>query len=238
MLPVAAVLALMSLHTAFLHGAAAAAVPAAAVTAEPAQLWPAGHAACPALLDQRLPRLQDEAVQDLCQYTARVVLIVNTASFCGYTPQYRALEQLHERYRARGFVVLGFPSNDFGQEAASRAEIAQLCESTFGVKFPMFASSRVTGAGANPLFVQLAHAAEAPRWNFHKYLVGRDGRLIASHPSAVAPGDQRLISDIERAGRAERRGALMSAVQAKAPAEPLVGRLGRRVRSVRHRNKT
>lgn len=189
----AACVARLSVCTVFVCSVAAAATP------EQAPPRPAGQAACPALLDVRLPRLQDEAVQDLCQYAARVVLIVNTASFCGYTPQYRALEQLYERYRARGLVVLGFPSNDFGQEAASSAEIAQLCESTFGVKFPMFVSSRVTGANANPLFVQLAHAAEAPRWNFHKYLLGRNGRLVSTYPSAVAPGDKRLISDIERA---------------------------------------
>ena len=197
MLPLAAILALTSIGAACLHGAAGAALPAA--TPDRSDVRTTNRAACPVSLDHRLPRLQDEAVQDLCQYAGRVVLIVNTASFCGYTPQYRALEQLHERYRTQGLVVLGFPSNDFGQEAHSNAEIAQLCEGTFGVNFPMFASSRVTGTAANPLFAQLARAAEAPRWNFHKYLLGRDGRLIASYPSAVAPSDKRLGAEIERA---------------------------------------
>lgn len=156
--------------------------------------------ACPTLLDARQPRLQDEAMQDLCRYAGQVVLVVNTASFCGFTPQYRALERLHERYRGRGFAVLGFPSNDFGQEAGSSAEIAQLCEGTFGVKFPMFASSAVTGPQANPVFARLARASgSAPRWNFHKYLIGRDGRLVAAWPSAVAPDDARMVAEIEKA---------------------------------------
>ena len=156
--------------------------------------------ACPRVLDQRQPSLQDEAVQDLCQYAGQVVMVVNTASFCGFTPQYRALEQLHERYRARGFVVLGFPSNDFSQEPGSNAEIAELCEGTFGVKFPMFAKSSVTGPNANPVFAQLAQSpAGAPRWNFHKYLLGRDGRLLGGYPSAVTPDDARLSAAIEQA---------------------------------------
>lgn len=165
----------------------------------------AARPACPTLLDARQPRLQDEAVQDLCRYAGQVVLVVNTASFCGFTPQYRALERLHERYRARGFAVLGFPSNDFGQEAGSSAEIVQLCEGTFGVKFPMFASSPVTGPQANPVFARLAHASgSAPRWNFHKYLIGRDGRLISAWPGAVAPDDTRMVTEIEKALAAAR----------------------------------
>ena len=177
----------------------------AGATAAQARSDPAAEAApptraCPPVLDQRQPRLQDEAVQDLCQYAGQVVLIVNTASFCGFTSQYRALERLHERYRARGFVVLGFPSNDFSQEPGSNAEIAQLCEGTFGVKFPMFAKSSVTGPDANPVFARLGRtAAGAPRWNFHKYLLGRDGQLIGGYPSAVSPDDARLVAAVEQA---------------------------------------
>lgn len=184
---------------------AAAILAAAPATHAAGTAAPARTAACPSILDQRQPRLQDDATQDLCQYAGQVVLIVNTASFCGFTPQYRALEQLHERYRARGFAVLGFPSNDFSQEPGSNAEIAELCEGTFGVRFPMFAKSSVAGPNANPLFAQLARASgSAPRWNFHKYLLGRDGRLIGAWPSAVAPDDMRLVTAIEKGLEAAR----------------------------------
>lgn len=154
---------------------------------------------CPALLDHRQPRLQDEVQQDLCKFAGQVVLVVNTASFCGYTDQYGGLERLHARFRPQGFSVLGFPSNDFSQEPGSNADIAQFCESTFGVKFPMFAKSTVRGAGANPVFASLAQASgQAPRWNFHKYLIGRDGRLVGTYPSQVAPDDPRLVADIQK----------------------------------------
>ena len=108
--------------------------------------------ACPAILNYTFPRLQDEKPQSLCQYGGKVVLIVNTASFCGFTPQYKGLEALDSKYRSRGLVVLGFPSNDFSQESGSNKEIADFCESTFGVKFPMFSKSSVRGSEANPLF--------------------------------------------------------------------------------------
>jgi len=131
----------------------------------------------------------------------KVLLVVNTASYCGYTPQYQGLERLYDRYRSRGFVVLGFPSNDFGQqEPGSNKQIADFCENTFGVRFPMFAKTRVTGSGANPVFSALAReSGTPPKWNFHKYLVGRDGRVIASYPSTVDPLDRRLVQDLEKA---------------------------------------
>lgn len=157
--------------------------------------------ACPKALDHTLPRLQDEEPQHLCQYAGRVVLAVNTASFCGYTRQYGGLEQLFEKYRARGFVVLGFPSNDFGQqEPGSAKQIAELCENTFGVRFPMLAKTSVTGPRANPVFVELARqTGSTPQWNFHKYLIGRDGRAIAAYPSSIEPSDRSLARAIERA---------------------------------------
>jgi glutathione peroxidase len=160
-------------------------------------------AACPALLDRQMPRLQDEKLQNLCQYAGQVVLVVNTASFCGFTPQYGALEALHARLRPRGFVVLGFPSNDFGaQEPGSAKDIATLCENTFGVKFPMFVKSRVAasaGAAVNPLFADLARrTGQPPKWNFHKYLVSRDGQTVLSHPSETDPLDPRFVRDIEK----------------------------------------
>ncbi|GKT22859.1 glutathione peroxidase [Acidovorax sp. SUPP3334] len=154
---------------------------------------------CPPLLRHTPLRLQDELPQPLCQYRNRVLLIVNTASYCGFTGQYQGLEALHTRYKDRGFTVLGFPSNDFSQEGGSNAQIADFCESTFGVKFPMFAKSRVKGADASPLYLELkAQSGESPRWNFHKYLVGRDGKVVGSFASAVEPGDPRLVRAIEQ----------------------------------------
>ena len=155
--------------------------------------------ACPGLLDVTVARLQDDAPQRLCQYAGQVVLVVNTASFCGFTGQYEGLEALYEKYRRRGFVVLGFPSNDFGQqEPGSNREIADFCFNTYAVRFPMFAKTTVSGPGASPLFSALGRQAGAPRWNFHKYLIGRDGRVVAAFPSQVAPLDKPLTQAVER----------------------------------------
>jgi glutathione peroxidase len=156
-------------------------------------------AACPALLNHTFLRLQDEKPQSLCQYSGKVLLIVNTASYCGFTPQYKGLEDLHSRYRDRGLVVLGFPSNDFAQEKGSNKEIADFCENTFGVKFPMFAKSAVRGGDANPLFRQLAaDSGRAPLWNFHKYLVSREGKVIANYTSMTSPSDRTFVAAIEK----------------------------------------
>jgi glutathione peroxidase len=156
-------------------------------------------AGCPALLNHTFPRLQDEKPQDLCQYAGRVLLVVNTASYCGFTPQYQGLEQLHARYSARGLSVLGFPSNDFAQESGSNKEIADFCENTFGVKFPMFGKSAVRGADANPLFRELAaRTGKAPLWNFYKYLVGRDGKVVAAYSSLTRPDDPDFVKALEQ----------------------------------------
>lgn len=157
-------------------------------------------AACPALLQHRLPRLQDERPIDLCEFAGRVLLVVNTASRCGYTGQYEGLEALHARYAARGFSVLGFPSNDFGeQEPGNNAQIADFCENTFGVRFPMFAKSTVRGSGALALYRVLAErSGESPQWNFHKYLISRDAREVLSFDSATEPQSRRLTKEIER----------------------------------------
>jgi glutathione peroxidase len=130
-----------------------------------------------------------------------VALVVNTASYCGYTSQYEGLEALYAKYREQGLVVLGFPSNDFGgQEPGGSKQIADFCFNTYGVKFPMFAKSVVTGRNANPLHAQLAGiSGQSPEWNFHKYLVGRDGKLVASFPSRVTPQDGKLVAAIEKA---------------------------------------
>ncbi len=189
--------------TALLLAAIAAASvhqPAAAQAAAPAAR-PAMPAACPAILKQNFKRLQDEAPQDLCQYAGKVVLVVNTASYCGFTKQYEGLEKLYAKYGGRGLVVLGFPSNDFGkQEPGNAKEIADLCFNTYGVKFPMFAKSVVTGPDANPLHASLTKATgQAPKWNFTKYLIGRDGKVLEYFPSKVTPEDPALVGKIEAA---------------------------------------
>jgi glutathione peroxidase len=155
--------------------------------------------ACPATLNHVFERLQDEKPQSLCQYSGKVLLVVNTASFCGFTPQYQGLEALHERYRERGLVVLGFPSNDFSQETGDNKQIADFCENTYGVKFPMFTKSAVRGPQANPLFKQLAQATgRQPMWNFHKYLIARDGTVVTSYTSLTSPDSTALFKEIEK----------------------------------------
>ncbi|MGA0572114.1 glutathione peroxidase [Variovorax sp. VNK109] len=176
-------------------------LPAAAQvqTAAPASP-PSQQSACAPLLQHTFARLQDEKPQSLCQYSGKVILVVNTASFCGFTPQYKGLEALHAQYKDRGLVVLGFPSNDFSQEKGSNKEIADFCESTFGVKFPMFVKSSVRGPDASAFYKQLAAQAggKAPAWNFHKYLLSRDGKVVDSYTSMVAPDNPSFIRDLEK----------------------------------------
>jgi glutathione peroxidase len=176
----------------WLTPAHAATPTATAVTADPAP-------ACTLLLQHSFLRLQDEKPQSLCQYSGKVVVVVNTASFCGFTPQYEGLEALYARYKDKGLVVLGFPSNDFSQETGSNKDIADFCENTFGVKFPMFVKSSVTGKTANPLFKQLAEKTDSrPRWNFHKYVVARNGQSVRSFSTRVDPKDPAFLKEIEK----------------------------------------
>ena len=155
---------------------------------------------CPELLKGTYPKLQDDSPQSLCQYAGKVVLVVNTASYCGFTRQYDGLERLYDRYKSQGLVILGFPSNDFGQqEPDSNKKIADFCRNTYGIKFPMFAKSSVRGSDANPLFKQLAkQTGEAPSWNFHKYLISRDGRQVMSFGSQIAPESKSMTEAIEQ----------------------------------------
>lgn len=186
---------LASLCLLFVALAAGAAPATPAAPAAPA----AARASCPSVLQHTFPRLQDESPQPLCQYAGRVLLVVNTASFCGFTPQYEGLEALYARYREQGLVVLGFPSNDFNQETGDNKQIADFCENTFGVKFPMFGKSSVRGPEANPLFRQLAAATgKAPSWNFNKYLVGRDGKVVAHYSNFTRPDDPALLRNLEQ----------------------------------------
>lgn len=157
-------------------------------------------AACPALLSHSFPRLQDGAPQSLCQYQGKVLLVVNTASFCGYTGQYESLEAVYDKYKSRGLVVIGFPSNDFGdQEPGSNKEIADFCRMTYGIKFPMMAKTEIAAPGTHPFYRQLiAKSGAAPKWNFHKYLIDRSGTRIESFGTVIAPDSPGLIAQIER----------------------------------------
>ena len=159
---------------------------------------PADAAPCSSLLSHKVDNILGEK-EDLCRHAGKVVLVVNTASFCGYTPQYKGLQALNERYKSRGLVILGFPSNDFGnQEPGSNQEIADFCDRTYAVKFPMFAKTAVKTAGGSALYDDLAKASgERPAWNFHKYLVGRDGRTVASFKSKVDPESPEFLQKVE-----------------------------------------
>lgn len=170
-----------------------AAVSAGAVAADPA--------ACPPLLDVTLRRLAGNESVNLCEaYRGKVVLVVNTASKCGFTPQYEALEALYRKYQDQGLVVLGFPSNDFmGQEPGSEQEIQQFCRLTYSVEFPMFEKVSVKRGSATPLFERLAAAgAPYPKWNFYKYLIDRNGNYVDYYSSVTSPDSAKVIKTIER----------------------------------------
>jgi len=179
-----------SIYAVIVAALAALAYPAASSAAE---------SPCPSVLDRQFSNLRDEPVS-LCQFRGKVLMIVNTASECGYTPQYEGLEKLYRRYRDKGFAVLGFPANDFGgQEPGSNKQIAQFCRVNYGITFPMFAKTSVVGANANPLFRELAaKTGKPPRWNFHKYLLDRVGQPVAVFESVVEPEDPRVTTQIEK----------------------------------------
>jgi glutathione peroxidase len=142
----------------------------------------------------------DGGALPLADWRGKPVLVVNTASECGYTPQYEGLEKLWQRYRERGFVLLGVPSNDFGaQEPGSEAEIKEFCTRNYAVDFPLAAKEPVTGAKAHPFYRWVAAEGGAPRWNFHKYLVAPDGALAGAWSSRVTPDDPAIIAAIESA---------------------------------------
>jgi len=141
--------------------------------------------------------------ESLDRYRGQVLLVVNTASRCGYTPQYEGLQALYDRYRSQGFTVLGFPSNDFGkQEPGSDPEIGAFCRSNYGVEFPMFSKVRVKGRDVHPVYSYLTSLPEpiggAVQWNFQKYLVDRNGRVVGRYASRVTPQDPGLVGEVER----------------------------------------
>jgi glutathione peroxidase len=154
------------------------------------------------LLDREYRQLAGKQTVNLqATYGGQVLLVVNTASKCGFTPQYEGLEAMHAKYKDQGFAVLGFPSNDFmGQEPGSEEEIQEFCTLTYGVKFPMFEKVQVRGDTPTPLYADMIKATgEAPGWNFHKYLVDRSGKVIASFGSRTTPQDPKLVAAIEKA---------------------------------------
>lgn len=154
------------------------------------------------LLNHDFRRLASSEKVNLCQaYKDKVVLVVNTASKCGYTPQYDGLEKLYKEYADKGLVVIGFPSNDFlGQEPGSEKQIQNFCRLTYGVRFPMFEKTTVTEKNAHPLYVALAATAGTyPTWNFHKYLIGRDGKLITNFSPSTRPFADEVIAAIKNA---------------------------------------
>ena len=158
------------------------------------------QAGCAPLLNHNFQQLQDKSPQPMCQYQGKVVLVVNTASYCGFTRQYDGLEKLYANLKPKGLVVVGFPSNNFGnQEPGTEKEIAEFCRLTYGVQFPMMAKTEVVGPGAHPFFQELAKATgEKPQWNFHKYLIDRSGRKVMSFSSGVEPNSPELASAINR----------------------------------------
>ena len=162
------------------------------------QAW---AAECPAWMQREMRVLRSEQTRDLCDaYGGKALLVVNTASECGFTPQFEGLEALYQRYRERGLAVAGFPSNDFFQEKDDEKETAEVCYANYGVTFDMYAPIHVRGDDADALFKTLAEqGGGAPKWNFYKYVVGRDGRVVAMFNSRVKPDDPTLLKAIEQA---------------------------------------
>ncbi|MDH4554374.1 redoxin domain-containing protein [Pseudomonas sp. BN417] len=158
-------------------------------------------AECPSLLQYQLPQLRSKETIDLCQrFAGKPLLIVNTASHCGFTPQFKGLEALYKRYKDQGFEVLGVPSDDFKQEAASTEETAKVCYVNYGVTFAMTQPQHVTGDDAIPLYKELmVQSGQAPRWNFYKYVVDRQGKVIAQFSSRTKPDDPDLLKAVEQA---------------------------------------
>lgn len=156
---------------------------------------------CAALLEHELPKLRSKETINLCeQFQGKALVVVNTASFCGFAPQFKGLEGLYQRYKDDGLVVLGVPSDDFFQESDDAAETAEVCYVNYGVTFPMAQTQPVRGSDAIPLFKELAkQAGGAPRWNFYKYVVDRNGKVVDYFSSKVEPDDPSLIAAVEKA---------------------------------------
>jgi glutathione peroxidase len=187
----------MNLKATLLSAAWVAAIqclPSAAVAVEAPVAQP-----CPSFLDHDFRKLHSSQSVNLCRtYAGKPLLIVNTASHCGFTPQFKGLEAVHEKYKDRGLVVVGFSSDDFNQEAKDEAEAADTCFLNYGVTFVMLAPQHVKGPEANPVFRELARQTQAPNWNFNKYLVQRDGKVAQYFDSRVTPESQSFSEAVEK----------------------------------------
>ena len=154
---------------------------------------------CPKALDFEIKRLGEETVENLCQYKGNVILVVNTASKCGFTPQYEGLEKLYSEKKDKGFVVLGFPSHDFYQEPAPEKDIKDFCNLTYDVKFPMFTKVNVRGNNAHPFYKNLAKETNSsPKWNFWKYLINKEGKVVKSYSMVTNPNGSKLTKIIDQ----------------------------------------
>lgn len=156
---------------------------------------------CPDLLKFVKRKLNSQDTVNMCEaYQGKTILFVNTASYCGFTPQFEGLETLYSQYKDQGLIVLGFPSHDFNQEDKSEVKTGQICRLTYGVKFPMFEAMSVKGEDVDPLYRMLANkSGQAPKWNFFKYLMDKNGNVVNAYVSAVKPTDKALVNDIEQA---------------------------------------
>lgn len=156
---------------------------------------------CPDLLKFVKRKLNSQDTVNMCEaYQGKTILFVNTASYCGFTPQFEGLEALYSKYQEKGLVVLGFPSHDFNQEDKSEVKTGQICRLTYGVKFPMFEAMSVRGEDVDPLYRMLANkTGQAPKWNFFKYLMDKNGNVINAYASSVKPSNLALVGDIEKA---------------------------------------
>jgi glutathione peroxidase len=155
-------------------------------------------AACPEYMQGEYRKLHSKATVNLCELMEnKPVLVVNTASYCGFTSQFKGLEALYKKYQDQGLVVVGFASDDFKQEDADEEKSAEICYLNYGVTFTMLSPTKVTGADANPFFKALAQQSEQPKWNFNKYLLGKDGKVVEHFGSKVKPESEALAKAIE-----------------------------------------
>jgi glutathione peroxidase len=155
------------------------------------------NAACEALYNHQFTTLQGEKL-NLCDYQDKPILVVNTASKCGFTPQFEALEAMYAKYKSKGLLVIGFPSNDFKQEPGDNKQIGDFCKLTYAVKFPMMGKSSVTGPNANPFYKQLLEkTGQAPQWNFYKYVISPGGKAVTAYSSDIQPDGKEIFAKIK-----------------------------------------
>ena len=154
---------------------------------------------CSDLLDSDMRILDSSESENLCKYEGKTILVVNVASRCGYTYQYSGLQNLYEKYQDNNFIVLGVPSRDFFQEYSDESAVAEFCSTEYGVEFPMFATVKVRGKKAHPFYKKLkAESGVEPTWNFNKYLISKEGKVVSTFKSGVKPDSEELITAIEK----------------------------------------